>query len=91
VRDARDIRALVEALAPKPVNVLVSGDTGLSVADLAELGVRRVSVGSALARAAWGAFLDAARRIALRGDFSGLAGAAPFSELAGLFGKAERG
>lgn len=53
VHDRADIRAIVESVHPKPVNVLISADTGLRVSDLAELGVRRVSVGSALARAAW--------------------------------------
>src|SRR5262249_21859446 len=54
------IAAVVEAMAPKPINVLMSRDTGLTVADLAALGVRRVSVGSALARVAWGSFMRAA-------------------------------
>ena len=73
-------------MAPKPVNVLMSSDTGLTLADLAQLGVRRVSVGSALARVGWGAFLGAARSIAADGSFAGLAGAAPFAELNQLFG-----
>ena len=81
VRSAQDIRRLVESVAPKPLNVLVSSDIGLSLADLAELGVRRVSVGSALARVAWGAFLDAARKIAAEGSFARLDGAASFAEL----------
>lgn len=80
-----DIRAVVQAVAPRPVNVLMSADTGLRVADLAELGVRRVSVGSALARVAWGAVLAAARELATEGSFGGLAGAASFSELNTLF------
>jgi len=80
-----DIRAIVEAVDPKPVNVLVSANTGLTVADLAALGARRVSVGSALARAAWGAFLRAAEGIARDGDFSGLEGAAAFADLNDLF------
>jgi 2-methylisocitrate lyase-like PEP mutase family enzyme len=66
--------------------VLMSANTGLRVADLAELGVRRVSVGSALARASWGAFLRAARGIAEDGSFAGLDGAAPFAELNAMFG-----
>lgn len=84
-REREDIRAIVESLRPKPVNVLVSADTGLHVADLAELGVRRVSVGSALARVGWGAFLRAARGIAEQGSFAGLDGAATFSELNAMF------
>jgi 2-methylisocitrate lyase-like PEP mutase family enzyme len=80
-----DIRAIVESVDPKPINVLMSDNTGLGVADLAELGVRRVSVGSALARAAWGAFLRAAKVIADDGSFAGLNGAAPFAELNAMF------
>ena len=85
VRRAQDIRALVEALAPKPVNVLVGADIGLTLSDLAELGVRRVSVGSALARAAWGAFLRAAGQIASEGSFAALDAAASFAELNAMF------
>ncbi len=85
VRERADIRAIVESVHPKPVNVLMSADTGLRVGDLAELGVRRVSVGSALARAAWGAFLRAARTIAADGSFAGLDGAAPFAQLNAMF------
>ncbi len=88
VRDPADIRALVEAVRPWPVNVLVAADTGLRVADLAEMGVRRVSVGSALARVAWGAFLAAARELAQSGTFGGLRGAAGFAELDAMFRRA---
>jgi 2-methylisocitrate lyase-like PEP mutase family enzyme len=87
VRDPGQIAAIVKEVAPKPVNVLVSAPVpGLSVSRLAGLGVRRISVGSALARVAWGAFLRAARGMAKEGSFEGLAGAAPFAELNGLFG-----
>jgi 2-methylisocitrate lyase-like PEP mutase family enzyme len=55
------------------------------VAELARLGVRRISVGGALARAAWAGFLDAAKEIAERGTFAGLAGAVPFAEINGSF------
>jgi 2-methylisocitrate lyase-like PEP mutase family enzyme len=86
VRDPGEIAAIVKAVAPKPVNVLVSAPGGdLSVSRLADLGVRRISVGSALARVAWGAFIRAARSLATEGSFDGLAGAAPFGELNGLF------
>jgi 2-methylisocitrate lyase-like PEP mutase family enzyme len=85
VRERDHIRAIVDAVAPKPVNVLISADIGLRVDDLAELGVRRVSVGSALARVAWGAFLRAARQIATDGSFAGLDGAASFAELNAMF------
>jgi 2-methylisocitrate lyase-like PEP mutase family enzyme len=84
LRTADEIRAVVEAVAPKPVNVLMAAG-GLRVADLAALGVRRVSVGSALARTAWGAFLRAARTIAMDGSFAGLEGAAPLPELSEMF------
>lgn len=83
VRDPGAITELVEAVAPKPVNVLVSAP-GFTLARLADLGVRRVSVGSALSRVAWGAFLRAARGLS-EGSFEGLAGATPFSELNELF------
>jgi 2-methylisocitrate lyase-like PEP mutase family enzyme len=87
VRDLVEIDAIVKAVGPKPVNVLISAPgPGLSVRRLSELGVRRVSVGSALARAAWGAFIRAARGLAEAGSFDGLAGAAPFAELNGFFG-----
>jgi 2-methylisocitrate lyase-like PEP mutase family enzyme len=87
VKDPGEIAAIVKAVAPKPVNVLVGAPSpDLSVSRLADLGVRRISVGSALARAAWGGFLRAARTLAETGSFDGLAGATPFAELNGLFG-----
>jgi methylisocitrate lyase len=79
-----EIEAIVKEVAPKPVNVLVGSDF-TSVKKLAELGVRRISVGGALARAAWGGFLQAAREIAERGTFTSLAGAVPFAEINGAF------
>jgi 2-methylisocitrate lyase-like PEP mutase family enzyme len=86
VRDPGIIAEIVKAVAPKPVNVLVGAPgPGLTRAGLAALGVRRISLGSALARTAWGAFMRAARRIAESGEFDGLAGAAPFAELNELF------
>jgi 2-methylisocitrate lyase-like PEP mutase family enzyme len=85
VRARDDIAALVDALRPHPVNVLMSSDTGLTVGDLAALGVRRISVGSALTRVAWAAFLSAARQLAEGGSFAGLDGAASFGELNALF------
>jgi 2-methylisocitrate lyase-like PEP mutase family enzyme len=85
-----EIAAVVRAVAPKPVNVLVSGfNSHLSLMQLAELGVRRISVGSGLALATWGAFLRAAREIATEGNFKILADGARSAELNGLF--AERG
>jgi 2-methylisocitrate lyase-like PEP mutase family enzyme len=85
LRTPEAIAAVVKAAAPRPVNVLVGGPLGLTVADLAALGVRRISVGSALARAAWGGFIRAARMIAEAGRFDAFAEAAPFPELNGFF------
>jgi len=84
-RTRDDIRAIVEAVAPKPVNVLMPGHTGLTVHDLAALGVRRVSLGSVLARAAWSAFARAAERIATEGSFAELKEARPFADINGFF------
>lgn len=82
----KEISAIVQAVAPKPVNVLVSRpDPNLTVAKLAELGVRRISVGSGLARVAWGAFIRAARELANDGTFEGFAGAASGTDLNNLF------
>jgi 2-methylisocitrate lyase-like PEP mutase family enzyme len=85
VRERAEIQAIVAAVSPKPVNVLMSANTGLKVSDLAELGVRRISVGSSLARAAWGAFIRAAKAIADEGSFAGFEGAPPFADLNGFF------
>jgi 2-methylisocitrate lyase-like PEP mutase family enzyme len=80
-----EISAVVQAVAPKPVNVLMSRAAGLTVADLAGLGVRRISLGSALARVAWGAVMRAADEIAREGRFDGLSGAVPFGEINAFF------
>jgi 2-methylisocitrate lyase-like PEP mutase family enzyme len=74
------ISAVVKAVAPKPVNVLVGG-AFTTVSELAELGVRRISVGGALARAAWTGFLEAAHEIATTGTFTGLARSVPFDRI----------
>jgi 2-methylisocitrate lyase-like PEP mutase family enzyme len=78
------IRAIVDAVAPKPVNVLVGRAAPSTLDDFAKLGVRRVSVGGALAGSAWGAFLRAARGLA-EGRFDGFADNASHGELNGLF------
>lgn len=83
VKKKEDIAAMVRAVAPKPVNVLMWGP-GLTVAELAELGVRRISVGGALARVAWGAMLSAAEAMKA-GSFDGLASAVPGKRLNDLF------
>lgn len=86
VQKLDEIAAIVKAVSPKPVNVLVSGPSqALTVSRLADLGVRRISVGSALARVAWGAFIRAARSIAETGSFDAFAEAAPFNELDDVF------
>ena len=86
VRDSVTIAEIVRAVAPRPVNVLVSSPgPELTLARLTELGVRRISVGSALARVAWGAFMRAARSIQETGTFDALTGLAPFAELNQLF------
>jgi 2-methylisocitrate lyase-like PEP mutase family enzyme len=84
-RSREEIKTIVAAVAPKPVNFLMSANAGLRVSDLAELGVRRISVGSALARAAWGAFIRAAKTISSEGSFAGFDGSAPFVELNDFF------
>ena len=76
------IAKVVQAVAPKPVNVLIGGASDLSVQDLAGLGVRRISVGGALARAAWGGFIRTAKQILNDGSFKGFADAAPGGEIA---------
>ena len=82
-----EIQAIVSAVRPKPVNVLMSSNTGLKIADLAAMGVRRVSVGSALARTAWAGFIRAAKKIANEGSMEGFDGSTPFSELEDFFEK----
>jgi len=79
------IKAIVEAVAPKPVNILIGGAIGLTMHDAAELGARRVSVGGAFARAAWGGFIRAARELIEKGTFDELSDAAPHAELQELF------
>lgn len=84
IRDRDAIAALVRAVAPKPVNVLVGSDF-TTVEDLAALGVRRISVGGALARAAWTGFLAAAREIADTGRFTRLGGAVTLPDMNAFF------
>jgi 2-methylisocitrate lyase-like PEP mutase family enzyme len=81
-----DIRTVVSAVAPKPVNVLMATDFA-TVGDLAAAGVRRISVGGALARTAWTGFLEAAREIAEPGTFAALSRAVPGVELNKLFNR----
>jgi len=85
IRTREQIEAVVTAVAPRPVNLLVGSPIGLTLADIAALGVRRISVGGGLARAAWAGFLRAARTIAQEGRFDGLGDATPGTELNAFF------
>ena len=80
-----DIAAIVAAAGGKPVNTLIYGDFGLSVADIAATGTRRISIGGALARAAWADFIEATRLIAEEGSFKGFAGNGPSAPLNPFF------
>jgi len=84
-RSAVEIASLVEAVTPRPLNLLVVGDIGLSVEDIAGLGVRRISVGGAMALAAWSGFARAARTLRSEGSFAGLASEVSYPEINGLF------
>jgi len=81
VHEAEEIKALVEAVRPKPFNLLVARDIGLRVGDIEALGVRRISVGGALALAAWTGFMRAAQSLKSEGSFAGLADLAPYSDI----------
>jgi 2-methylisocitrate lyase-like PEP mutase family enzyme len=85
VKSREDIQAVVEAVSPKPVNILMAANTGLKLRDLAALGVRRVSLGSSLARSAWTAFIRAAQAIAQEGSFAELDGSVSFADLNAFF------
>jgi 2-methylisocitrate lyase-like PEP mutase family enzyme len=84
IRTREQITAVVKAVAPKPVNLLVS-TSALTVAEIAAMGVRRISVGGTLARVAWTAVMQSARQIAETGKFDSFAGVIPNSELNALF------
>jgi 2-methylisocitrate lyase-like PEP mutase family enzyme len=85
IRTPEQIRAVVAAVAPKPFNLLVGSTSELTMPVITALGVRRVSVGGALARAAWGGFMRAARMLAEEGRFDGFADAASGRELNSFF------
>jgi 2-methylisocitrate lyase-like PEP mutase family enzyme len=85
LRTREQIAAVVAAVAPKPLNLLVGSANELTLRDIAVLGVRRVSVGGALARAAWAGFMRTARLIAEEGRFDGFADAASGQELNAFF------
>ena len=81
----KEIKALVEAVAPQPLNLLVVRDIGLSTEGITALGVRRISVGGALALAAWTGFIRAAQTLKSEGSFAGLVNLVPYAEINGLF------
>jgi 2-methylisocitrate lyase-like PEP mutase family enzyme len=85
IQTREQIVAVVKAVAPKPVNVLMGSASDLTVQDLAAMGVRRISTGSGLARAAWGSLMRAATQIQQGGRFDGLKNLAPSSELNKFF------
>jgi 2-methylisocitrate lyase-like PEP mutase family enzyme len=85
LHEPAEIKELVEAVRPKPFNLLVVRDSGLSIADIAALGVRRISVGPALALAAWAGFRRAAELLKSEGSFAGLANLVPYPEINGFF------
>jgi 2-methylisocitrate lyase-like PEP mutase family enzyme len=84
IKTKEQISAVVKAVHPKPVNLLI-GAPGFSVADAAELGVRRISVGGSLARAAWGGLMRASREIAEKGTFTELGSGYSGGELNKMF------
>ena len=84
VQTPDEIQALVAAVAPRPFNLLVVRDIGLRVDEIAALGVRRISVGGALALASWTGFINAAKALK-EGSFAGLANLVPYPEINGLF------
>jgi len=80
-----EIKTLVEAVAPKPLNILVVRDIGVDVGEIARLGVRRISVGGALALAAWTGFIRAATTLWSEGSFAGLSDLVAYSDINNLF------
>jgi 2-methylisocitrate lyase-like PEP mutase family enzyme len=81
IKTREEIAAVVKGVAPKPVNFLMGAPSELTVRDLGELGVRRISVGGALARSAWGGLMRMAKEIAGPGSFKGFADAAPGADI----------
>ena len=86
-KECDHIKAIVECVAPKPSHVLLGGAIRLTMRDAASLGVRRVSVGGAFARAGWGGFIRSAKELIEKGTFDELANAASYAELQKLFGQ----
>ncbi|MCF7750180.1 isocitrate lyase/phosphoenolpyruvate mutase family protein [Bacillus subtilis subsp. subtilis] len=86
ISSREQIQAVVAAVAPKPVNLLVGSALPFTLQDIAAMGVRRVSVGGAMARSAWGGMMRASQLLAEQGRFDGFADAAPGAVLNQLFG-----
>jgi 2-methylisocitrate lyase-like PEP mutase family enzyme len=86
-KERDQIKAIIECVAPKPSNILIGGANGLTMRDAAGLGARRVSVGGAFARAAWGGFIRSAKELIEKGTFDELSNAASYAELQDLFGR----
>jgi 2-methylisocitrate lyase-like PEP mutase family enzyme len=84
IKTREEIAAVVKAVAPKPVNLLI-GASGLSLQEAADLGVRRISVGGSLARMAWAGVMKAAREMAEKGTFTEFANGYPGGELNKMF------
>jgi len=84
IKTKDEIAAVVKAVHPKPVNLLI-GASGLSLKEATDLGVRRISVGGSLARSAWGSFMKAAKEMAEKGTFTELANSYPGGELNKMF------
>jgi 2-methylisocitrate lyase-like PEP mutase family enzyme len=85
-KDLDSNKAIVEAVAPKPVNLLIGGPGGLTMRDAEEIGARRVSVGGAFARAAWGGFIRSAKELMEQGTFDELKHGTSYADLQKLFG-----
>jgi len=85
IRTREQIEAVVKAVTPKPVNLLMPAAFGFTVAEIAAMGVRRISVGSTLARVAWTAFINSAKQIAEQGVFDSFKGTVPHAELNAFF------
>jgi 2-methylisocitrate lyase-like PEP mutase family enzyme len=85
IKTREEIATVLNAVAPKPVNILIGWPSDLTVSDIAKLGARRISVGGSLARSAWGGFIRATRQLAEAGCFGGFADAAPAADLNALF------
>lgn len=84
INKADDIKLLVKELAPKPINILIGANSEYSLSELADMGVRRISVGGALARVAWGAFQNTAKQLAA-GKFTGFGNAAAYPDINNIF------